>query len=335
MSHSLRISYVTMAVLLVLVGWFHLGVLLITAFFGYFALEQFSFGRSRILGLVIYLVVVVGVGCGLFFFSHRVFKALPEIAERTIPAVVEFAEKKGIELPFSDYASLKTTALAEVKDKAANVGRYAREIVFQIALMIIGLFVAASLFLDTRWGTASDPQSSGDNAYATFVRELAAQFSSFYKSFCKVMGAQIIISAINTILTAVFLLWNHFPYALVIVVLTFLFGLLPIVGNLMANTLIVGVAFTMPNNGPQMALFALIFLIVIHKLEYFLNSKIVGDRIKNPMWLTLLAIVLGEKLMGIPGMVLAPIVLHYIKVEASRNKVAEPSPVVVATVATK
>jgi len=330
MSHSLRISYVTMAVLLVLVGWFHLGVLLITAFFGYFALEQFSFGRSKILGLVIYLVVVIGIGCGFFFFSHRAFKALPEIAERTIPAVVEFAEKKGIELPFSDYASLKTTALAEVKDKAANVGRYAREAVFQIALVIIGLFVAASLFLDARWGTVSDPQSSGNNAYASFVRELAAQFSSFYNSFCKVMGAQIIISAINTVLTAVFLLWNHFPYASVIVVLTFLFGLLPIVGNLMANTLIVGVAFTMPA-GPQMALFALIFLIAIHKLEYFLNSKIVGKRIKNPMWLTLLGIVVGEKLMGVPGMVLAPIVLHYIKVEASRNKFADTPPAVVVT----
>jgi predicted PurR-regulated permease PerM len=38
--------------------------------------------------------------------------------------------------------------------------------------------------------------------------------------------------------------------------------------------------------------------------------------------LTLIGIVLGEKLMGIPGMILAPIVLHYIKVEASQNKVS-------------
>jgi predicted PurR-regulated permease PerM len=38
------------------------------------------------------------------------------------------------------------------------------------------------------------------------------------------------------------------------------------------------------------------------------------------MWLTLIGLVLGEKLMGIPGMILAPVVLHYIKVEASRNK---------------
>jgi len=72
-----------------------------------------------------------------------------------------------------------------------------------------------------------------------------------------------------------------------------------------------------------MAFIALIFLVVIHKLEYFLNSKIIGDRIKNPMWLTLLGLVLGEKLMGIPGMILAPVVLHYIKVEASRNKVSD------------
>jgi predicted PurR-regulated permease PerM len=334
MTNPRHISYLMMALSLVLIGWFHLGALVLTVFFGYFALEKFSFGRSKILGLLIYIVVVVGTGCGLFVFSHRAYKALPEIADRTIPAVVEFAEKKGIELPFSDYASLRTTALAKVRDKVANVSHYAREAVFQAALVLIGIVVAASLFLDARWGTESDPQTSSDSLYANVVRELATRFETFYRSFCKVMGAQIIISLINTALTAIFLAWNGFPYALVIIGLTFLFGLLPIIGNLMSNTLVVGVAFTMPN-GPQEALFALVFLIAIHKLEYFLNSKIVGDRIKNPMWLTLIAIVLGEKLMGIPGMVLAPIVLHYLKVEASHNKVPEPLPAATAAVATE
>ncbi len=334
MTNPRRISYLMMALSLVLIGWFHLGALVLTVFFVYFAVEKFSFGRHKIIGLLIYIVMVVGIGYGLVVFSHRAYKALPEIADRTIPAVVEFAEKKGIELPFSDYASLKTTALAAVKDRVANVSHYAREAVFQAALILIGLVVAASLFLDVRWGTEPDSHTSRDSLYANVVRELALRFETFYRSFRKVMGAQIIISLINTTLTAIFLVWNGFPYALVIVVLTFLFGLLPIVGNLMSNTLVVGVAFTMPN-GPQKALFALVFLIVIHKLEYFLNSKIIGDRIKNPMWLTLIAIVLGEKLMGIPGMVLAPIVLHYIKVEASHRKVAEPAPVTTATAPTK
>ena len=120
-----------------------------------------------------------------------------------------------------------------------------------------------------------------------------------------------------------FLLWNGYPYKTVLVAFTFLCGLLPILGNIISNTLIVGVSFTL---SPNMALVALIFLIVIHKLEYFLNSKIIGDRIKNPMWLTLIGLVLGEKLMGIPGMILAPVVLHYVKVEASRNRVVEAAP---------
>jgi len=58
-----------------------------------------------------------------------------------------------------------------------------------------------------------------------------------------------------------------------------------------------------------------VFLIVIHKLEYFLNSKIIGERIRNPVWLTLIALVIGERLMGIPGLVLAPVVLNYVRLE--------------------
>jgi predicted PurR-regulated permease PerM len=71
----------------------------------------------------------------------------------------------------------------------------------------------------------------------------------------------------------------------------------------------------------NMALIALLFLIAIHKLEYFLNSKIIGDRIRNPVWLTLLALIIGERLMGIPGMVLAPVVLNYLRVELLKIEV--------------
>ena len=322
MTRSTRISYAIMAALLVLIGWFHLGVLVLTAFFGYFALEKFSLRRSKVLGVALYIVVVAAIMCGLFLFSRHAYKQLPEIANQTIPAVVEYAKAKGIEPPFTDYASLKSVTLAEVQDRIANVGRSARAAGFQIALLFIGLVVAASLFLNRRWGAEEEEETheARDSLYATVVHELVIRFETFYRSFSRVIGAQIIISAINTLLTAVFLIWNGFPYAMVLIVLTFLCGLLPIIGNIISNTLIVGVGFTI---SPRMALFALIFLIVIHKLEYFLNSKIIGDRIKNPMWLTLVGLVIGEKLMGIPGMILAPVVLHYIKVEASRNKLAE------------
>jgi predicted PurR-regulated permease PerM len=323
MSQPARISYVIMAVLLLLIGWLHLGTLILTVLFGYFALQRFSFGRSKLLGVTLYLIAVVAIGCGLFYFSRQAYVTAPRIAETTIPAVVEYAEKQGVELPFTDYASLKTVAINEVKEDVANVGRHVRAAAFQIVLLLIGLVVAMGLFLNATWGTENDPNTSRDSLYATVVRELDVRARTFYRSFSRVIGAQIVISLINTALTAVFLIWNGYPYKTVLVAFTFLCGLLPIIGNIISNTLIVGVSFTL---SPNMALVALIFLIAIHKLEYLLNSKIIGDRIRNPMWLTLIGLVLGEKLMGIPGMILAPVVLHYIKVEASRDKVAGAAP---------
>ena len=317
MNRPERISYGIMAALIVLTAWLHLGTLLLTALFGYFALLTFSFGRHKWLAMVLYIVAVIGIGTGVIYFSRQAYVALPQIADQSIPAVVGFAEKNGVQLPFSDYESLKTVAVQDAKEGIASVGRYVRTATFQFVLLIAGLVVAASLFLSVTWGTEPDVRASQDSLYATVVRELVRRFKLFFQSFAKVIGAQIIISVINTGLTAIFLLVMGYKFAAVLVALTFLCGLLPIIGNLLSNTLIVGVGFTV---SPKTALIALIFLVVIHKLEYFLNSKIIGDRIKTPMWLTLIGLIVGEKLMGIPGMILAPVVLHYIKMEASRNK---------------
>jgi predicted PurR-regulated permease PerM len=317
-----RISSIFMALLLLLIGSLHMATLLLSTLFSYFALRQFSGGRHKIIGLIIFSFVVVGVACGLYFFAKKAYVAFPVITETTIPAIVNFAEKKGIELPFTDYASLRHVALTEARERFANIGRYARDAAFVLVYLIIGIVVAVSLFLNARLGTEDDPTTARDSLYALTANEIAVRFVTFYRSFTIVMGAQILISAINTGLTAIFLYWAGFPFATVLVACTFLCGLLPIIGNIISNTLITGVAFTIE---PRMALIALLFLITIHNLEYFLNSKIIGDRIRNPMWLTLLALLLGEKLMGIPGMILAPIVLHYLKVEASKARAqAEP-----------
>src|SRR5947199_10359203 len=128
MSKPARISYAIIALLLALVGMLHLATLALTTLFGYFALRQFSFGRSKALGVTIYVIAVTAIGYGLFYFSKKAYKTLPDIADATIPAVVTFAEKQRIELPFAwskvtDYAGLKTFPLAEAKANLPNVGR--------------------------------------------------------------------------------------------------------------------------------------------------------------------------------------------------------------------
>ncbi len=315
-----RVSYGLMIALLVMVGLLHLATLVIAALFGYFALQCFTIRGRKGLAVALYVLVAAGILVGFYFFARRAYVTLPGIAEKTIPAVVGWAEQRGLDLPFTDFETLKDLGMDKLKEKFANIGLYLRGAVFQIVSLVIGVVMPVSLFLNARWQRDDDPHAVRGSLYSTVGQELALRVETFYHSFATVMGAQILISAINSVLTAAFLLFGGYPHVPVLVGLTFLCGLLPIVGNLISNTLIIGVGFTI---GPKMALFALLFLVIIHKLEYFLNSKIIGHRIKNPMWLTLFGLIIGERLMGIPGMILAPVVLHYIKVEASRSRVAE------------
>lgn len=119
-----RISYGLMALMLALIGWLHLSTMVLTVLFGYFALQKFSFGNNKSIGVVLYCIAVVGVIWGLIFVCNRAQRTLPNIANEAIPAIVNYAEKKNIELPFTDYASAKTLLIQESRERIANFGRY-------------------------------------------------------------------------------------------------------------------------------------------------------------------------------------------------------------------
>jgi len=323
MDRATKISYVLMVALLLLIGLLHMSTLLLTGLFSYFALERLALGRWKRASAVLFLVLLSALAYGAFYFTKKAVVALPNIADTTVPAIINFAAKHDLEVPFTDYDSLKQLAVDSLSDRWTHFGTYAKTMATQAASFLIGVVVAVSLFLSTKVNLGEDDGAVKDNLYAATGTELLSRCRTFYASFVTVMGAQLIISLINTALTAAFLVLAGFPHITVIVVLTFLCGLLPVIGNLISNTLIICVGLSVE---PRLALVALGFLVTIHKLEYFLNSKIVGSRIKNPMWLTLLGLLLGEKLMGLPGMILAPVVLHYIKVEASRRTAAGHGP---------
>jgi predicted PurR-regulated permease PerM len=138
------------------------------------------------------------------------------------------------------------------------------------------------------------------------------------EAFHSIVFAQIKISLINTLFTAVFLLGVlpvlgiHVPLAKTLVVLTFVVGLLPVVGNLLSNTAVTIAALSV-SLGVGIA--ALGFLVLIHKLEYFLNARIVGVQIHARAWELLIAMLLMEAAFGLPGVIAAPIYYAYLKRE--------------------
>jgi predicted PurR-regulated permease PerM len=308
-----------MAGLLVLMVALRLATPLLAVLFTYLALTKLQFMKrgGKLLPVAILIALLAGFAYGLGYFIHTTVRALPEIADKAIPSVIDWAKQHGLELPFTDYDSLKEAAFDTVKGETrylGSVAKFARGAGSQALFLLAGCVVAMSLFLNPSFELGRQPSSESGTLYARCCAEIGRRFATLYRSFVTVMGAQIIIAAINTVLTGIFVLVVHLPYGVVILGVTFLCSLIPVVGNLVSNTIIVGIGFTV---SPRIALIALAFLILIHKLEYFLNSEIVGWRIRNPLWLTLLALLIGERLLGIPGMILAPVVLHYLKLETS------------------
>ena len=316
-------SYALFFVLLVLIGALHLTTPFVVVMFAYLALNRLDAGLRRInltrhkwLAVALFLVVTAVVSYGFIHFARRAYNVLPPIVDKAIPALNHFAADHGVELPFEDMPGLRDYVKDSVRDALGFVGSFAFVITKQFIILLIGIVVAVGIFLN--------PELDPDRArhplavYSVYAEAVAERFRMFYRSFRTVIGAQVMISAINTFATSLFVLTTGMRYAVVVIILTFLCGLLPVIGNLISNIIIVIVALTI---SPKLAIWALVFLVVIHKLEYFLNSKIIGGRIRYPMWLTLLALILGERLLGIAGIILAPVVLNFIKVETTRAEV--------------
>src|SRR5437868_13370952 len=328
MSTPIKVSYGVLIATLIVAAWLHLGTLLLAAFFSYFTLRKLhAVTKRKWLSLILFVICLVGIAYAAGYFTRAAWRALPDIADSSIPSATAWAEKRNIELPFTDFETMKAFLIGQVRDEIHylnNVAHFAGTATTMLVLIVIGIVVAASLFFRS-WRHQNEGPASLDeppNLYSASAAEIAARFNDFYRSFETVMGAQIIISSINTALTAIFVLVIGLPHAAVVVGVTFLCGLLPIVGNLISNTIIVFLSATL---SLKMALVALIFLIAIHKLEYFLNSKVIGGWTRNPVWLTLIGLIIGEAVMGIPGMVLAPVVLNYARVEMSRIEMKSPN----------
>src|SRR5215469_11507980 len=311
-----RVSYAVLAATIILAGFLHLGAPLLVVLFSYFALRQLYFlTRRKWLALSIFIIAVSGIAAAGVYFTRAAILALPDVADTSIPSASAWAQKRQIDLPFSDFEGLRQlviNALGEEANYLRNVANVAKTTTTNLVFSILGIVAAASLFFKTGLDPYRGMHRVKNNLYSICCDQVSTRFRDFYRSFATVMGAQITISLINTTLTAIFLLSVRLPHGALLVAVTFLCGLVPIVGNLVSNTVIVFVALTV---SLKLGIFGLLFLVVIHKLEYFLNSKVIGDRIRNPVWLTLISLIIGERLMGIPGLILAPVVLNYLRVE--------------------
>src|SRR4029077_20812233 len=148
-----RVSYAVLAATIILAGFLHLGAPLLVVLFSYFALRQlYSLTRRKWLALALFIIAVVGIGAAGVYFTRAAILALPDMADTSIPSANAWAQKRQIELPFTDFDSLRQVvvgALGEEANYLRNVANVAKATPTTLFFSILGIVAAASLFFKT------------------------------------------------------------------------------------------------------------------------------------------------------------------------------------------
>ncbi len=319
MSHALsgprRASYALFILALLVIARFGLGPCVLAGLCSYMIMELTELRLrktglrpqfARWAALAVFTILAIALSSIFIKFVRVAVARLPVLLDTVLPRLTELSVRFGLDLPADNALELRDLIVTSAKENFSSVSKTSGLLTRGFFQVTIGVFAAAIRFLTPQG------EDGASNLFEALRTEFSARASLFVRSFERVVGAQVTIATINTILTAIFLHVMDFPFKTFLILTSFVCGMVPIIGNVISNIAIVTAGLIV---SVQLATMGLVYLVIIHKLEYILNSRIVGGSIDTPMWMTLLGLVVGEAMMGVPGVLLAPALLHYAREE--------------------
>jgi len=270
-----------------------------------------------IIAILVIAFLVLLVGYLVHFFRYG-DENLPALIKKMAEAVDSYKERLPAWLAnflpqdtqnAEDIGKMKTQAVAWLKAHASEITAVTKSSLRVAAHILIGMVIGAMIALY---------EIGAQFELKPLAKALTRRATNFATSFRMIIFAQFRISAINTLFTALYflvlvqILGFEIPFVIMMILLTFIFGLLPVIGNIISNVIIVIVSLSVSF---EVAIASLIFLMVIHKFEYFLNAKIIGSQTQTKSWEILLAMLIFETLFGLVGVIVAPVYYAYLKLE--------------------
>jgi predicted PurR-regulated permease PerM len=217
-------------------------------------------------------------------------------------------------LPQGDESVIRAGLVEWLRNHAQDLRRLGGDAGRVLLLLLIGLVIGGFVALR---------EAAPHHSLAPLAQALADRVHRLGEAFRRVVFAQVRISALNAFLTWLYLgvvlpaLGVELPFVKTMVLVTFVVGLLPVLGNLISNTVIVIISLS---HSLEVAAGSLAFLVVIHKLEYFVNARIIGGQIQARAWELLVVMLAMEAAFGVAGVIAAPVFYAYVKKELSDRK---------------
>jgi predicted PurR-regulated permease PerM len=259
---------------------------------------------------VLVVLVLVGTSAGI----HALLKTTTDIHELMLKmSEILHSARSWLPEKISKAIPQQNDLLSKLSDwlrtHATEIGTFGLGALKGIGLSLFGVLLGALIAVN---------DATHSRYFGKATQNLLNQVVALRESFWRVAIAQVKISGLNTVLTAIYLAMVlplfgvQLPLIKTLIAVTFIAGLLPVVGNLISNTVITIISLS---HSFAVAVAALGFLIVVHKLEYFVNARIVGTQINAKAWEILLCMMVMERLLGLVGVVAAPVFYAWLKAE--------------------
>jgi predicted PurR-regulated permease PerM len=278
--------------------------------------RRISSDRARVvavaaLGAIIVTALSLAIWGAVSFFQsdagnmNVLLQKMADIIETSRQQIPEWLRAH---LP-DDADALREMLTGWLREHAVEAKLLGEEAGWTTAHLLIGMIIGAMVALRS---------SAPAQAWRPLASAMRERIVNLDDAFARIVFAQVRIAAINAVLTGIYVLailpisGVHLPFAKSLVLITFVAGMLPVVGNLISNTVLVIVALSHSLN---VAIVSLLYMVVIHKLEYFLNARIIGSQIRARSWELLVAMLVMESIFGLPGVIAAPVYYAYVKKE--------------------
>jgi predicted PurR-regulated permease PerM len=210
-----------------------------------------------------------------------------------------------------------SNAIAGLRSKVDDLVRFGRDLV---GALIVGIFtfflilmIAAFMLIDVEKVHAF--------LRSLFPRDFRGDYDIIIEGIDRglsgVIRGQLLICLINGVLTFIGISIFGVKYGLILAVVAAVMSLIPIFGSILSSVPIVFSALVSGETGLDFFRGAvmLAWIVGVHLLEAnYLNPKIIGTSAKIHPVLVVFALVLGEKLYGLTGALLAVPVLSMIQV---------------------
>jgi predicted PurR-regulated permease PerM len=268
-----------------------------------FLARRFKLGRAPAFGIAFTSFAAL-TGLATWLSAGRVARLIVETRE-TLPARLESIKENELflalqeHLPDGEQLAEKLSHYGtELAQSAAGLGHF-------VIAFVIGLVLAIVFYFDEEkvraFRATLDPKS--------LTGTLALWLEHTTEAVSLTVQLQLIVAGVNAVLTLPVLLLIGVPHVPALMLLIFISGLIPVIGNIVSGAVLCLVAYQVKGVFGVGLFIGLTF--VLHKIEsYFLNPRLTSRHVKLPGFLLIMSLIAWEHLLGISGLFLSFPILY-------------------------